>query len=96
MGLASIVNTSIPKVAKKSRKEWTVCNFFFATNLVCKEAMAGEDLNPYCKVMRYLEDQIDELEEQTILGTQGGAAYSSNMRITQAAAVWDIIRSSVL
>ena len=45
---------------------------------------------------KILEDQIDELEEQTFLGMQGDAAYSSNMRITQAGAVWDIIRSSVL
>ena len=45
---------------------------------------------------KILEDQIHELEEQTFLGMQSDAAYSSNMRITQAAAVWDIIRSSVL
>ena len=45
---------------------------------------------------KILEDQIDELEEQTFLGMQGDAAYSSNMRITQAGAVWDIIRSNVL
>jgi len=45
---------------------------------------------------KILEDQIDELEEQTFLGMQSDAAYSSNMRITQAGAVWDIIRSSVL
>ena len=45
---------------------------------------------------KILEDQIDELEEQRFLGMQGDAAYSSNMRITQAGAVWDIIRSSVV
>ena len=45
---------------------------------------------------KILEDQIDELEEQTFLGMQSDAAYSSNMRITQAGAVWDIIRRSVL
>ena len=45
---------------------------------------------------KILEDQIDELEEQTFLGMQSDAEYSSNMRITQAGAVWDIIRSSVV
>ena len=45
---------------------------------------------------KILEDQIDELEEQRFLGMHGDAAYSSNMRITQAGAVWDIIRSSVV
>ena len=32
---------------------------------------------------KILEDQIHELEEQTFLGMQGDAAYSSNMRITK-------------
>ena len=45
---------------------------------------------------KILEDQIDELAEQRFLGMQGDAAYSSNMRITQAGAVWDIIRSSIV
>ena len=42
------------------------------------------------------ENQIDELEEKRFLGMQGDAAYSSNMRITQAGTVWDIIRRSVV
>jgi hypothetical protein len=50
-------------------------------------------LKPYGKVISYL---VFLLEEQRFLGMQGDAAYSSNMRITQAGAVWEIIRSSIV
>ena len=57
-----------------------------------------QGFNMFSSLLAYkiLEDQIDELEEQRFLGMQGYAAYSSNMRITQAGAVCEIIRSSVV
>ena len=108
MGLAPIVNTSIPEATQwenKSRKHSTMncVRFFLAATLVCMEAMADNSpelkgFNMFSSLLadKILENQIDELEEKRFLGMQGDAAYSSNMRITQAGTVWDIIRSSVV
>jgi hypothetical protein len=79
---------------QKNLEKNELCAIFFLPQTWCVKR--PWQVKIWTLIAKLCVTQIDELEEQTILGTQGVAAYSTNMRITQAAAVWDIIRSSVL
>ena len=82
MGLAPIVNTSIPEATQwenKSRKHSTMncVRFFLAATLVCMEAMADNSpelkgFNMFSSLLadKILKNQIDKLEEKRFLGMQ--------------------------
>ena len=75
---------------------WKSCKLLGAPVGSTHQNLQGFNMFSSLLAYKILEDQLDELEEQRFLGMQGDAAYSFNMRITQAGAVWDIIRSSIV